>query len=213
MRRALLAGIACAALAGFSGPALAKSPEFHVLTVQLPGGGVEHISYTGDVPPMIVIAPIAAPGGAAFTPMPAFFGPNSPFAMMDRISAEMNREAASLMRQVESLAAPPMPGAGALTEAAFGQFPPGASGYSLVSTMTGNGVCTESMQITYSGNGAPKVVSSRSGDCGPATGGAAPAAVHVAPAPARKLPPGTILASTASAQPYAPLVRKADWQQ
>jgi hypothetical protein len=213
MRRALLAGIACAALAGFSGPALAKSPEFHVLTVQLPGGGVEHIRYTGDVPPTIIVAPMVAPGGAAFAPMPAFFGANSPFAMMDSISVEMDQEAASLMRRVESLAGAPMPGAGPLTEAAFGQIPPGASGYSLVSTMTGNGVCTESMQITYSGNGAPKIVSSRSGDCGPATGGAAPAAVHVGPAPARAQPPGTILASAASAQPYAHPVRKADWQQ
>ena len=198
MRRALLAGIGCVALAGFSGPALAKSPEFHVLTVQLPGGGVEHIGYTGDVPPTIIVAPAVAPGGAAFAPMPAFFGPNSPFAMMDRISAEMDQEAAGLMRQVESMAAAPMPG---------------ASGYSLVSTMTDNGVCTVSMQITYSEDGAPKIVSSRSGDCGPATGGAAPAAVRVAPAPAQAQPPGTILASAVSAQAYAHLVRKADWQQ
>jgi len=211
MRRALLAGIACCALAGFSGPALARSPEVHVLTVRLPGGGVEQIRYTGDVPPAVVIAPGVAPA-AFFAAMPPMFGPNSPFAMMDRISAEMNQEAASLLRQVESMAGAPMPGSAPLTMAAFGRLPPGASGYSLVSTMTGNGVCTESTEITYLGNGAPRVVSSRSGDCGPATTQTSPAALHAAPqpAPAQAEPPGTIVASNASPS-YTGLTREAAW--
>jgi hypothetical protein len=209
MRRALLAGIACCALAGFSGPAFAKSPEFYVLTLRLPGGGVEHIRYTGDVPPTIVIAP----EGASFAPMPALFGPNSPFAVMDRISAEMDQEAASLVRQVESMAAAPMPEPGSLTEAAFGRLPPGVSGYSFVSTMSGSGVCMESTRITYSGSGAPKIVSSRSGDCGPGAGGAVPASVHASPAPAPVQPPGTVIASSAGARRAANLVREADWQQ
>jgi hypothetical protein len=191
MRRALLAATACCALAGFSGSALAKSPAVHILNVQLPGGGVAQIRYTGDVPPAVIFAPGPAPAGA-FMPMPSPFaspfGPNSPFAVMARISAQMDQQmdqaAASLLRQVETLATAPMPVPGSV--------PPGAAGYSFVSTMTstGSGACMESTQITDSGNGAPRVVSSRSGDCGPAVIHTSPA-----PAPAQAQPPGTILAS------------------
>jgi hypothetical protein len=214
MRRILLAGIASVGLAGLAGSAMAKSPEVHVLTVQLPGGGVEQIRYTGDVPPAIVIAPGPAPD-IGFAPMPPLFGPNSPFAVMDRISAEMDRETANLISQVESIAAAAMPGPGPRTEAAFGRPPPGASGFSFISTMNANGVCTESMQVTYSGNGTPKVVSSHSGDCGAAGGAATPAvlpAPGATPAPAPGRHPVTILANASDAHPDTSIVRKADWQ-
>ena len=189
MRRALLTAAACCALAGISAPAMAKSPAVHTMAVQLPNGEVAQIRYTGDVPPAIMIAP-GPMAAEAFMPGPAMFGPNSPFAMMDRISAQMDQQAASLLRQVESLAATPIP--------APGRLPAGTSGYSFVSTMTGNGACMESTQITYSGNNAPKMVSYRSGDCGAGAGATAPMMIRAVPTPApqpQSQPPATILAS------------------
>ena len=212
MRGVLIAGIASVGLVGLAGPAMAKSPDIHLLTVQLPGGGVEQIRYAGDVPPAVVVVPGPAPV-IDLAPMASFVGPNSPFAVMERISAEMNRETANLIRQVESMATAPMPVPGPLTGAAFGRLPPGASGFSFVSTMNANGVCTESMQVTYSRNGTPKVVSSHSGDCGPAGGVATPATLpgpRSTPAPRRD--PGTILANAPAAQPYKSIVREADWR-
>jgi hypothetical protein len=188
MRRALLVATACCALAGISAPAMAKSPAFHTMTVQLPSGEVAQIRYTGDVPPAVVIAP--GPMVAdTFLPVPPMVGPDSPFAMMDRISTQMEQQAASLLRQVESLAAAPMPAPGSL--------PAGSTGYSFVSTMTGNGACMESTQITYSGNSAPKVVSYRSGNCGAGAGATTPTVIRTAPTPSQPQaePPGLVLAS------------------
>ncbi len=188
MRRALLAATACCALAGISAPAMAKSPAAHTMTVQLPSGEVAQIRYTGDVPPAVVIAP--GPMAAdAFMPVPPMVGPNSPFAVMDRISAQIEQQATNLLRQVESLATAPMPVPGSL--------PAGSAGYSFVSTMTGNGACMESTQITYSGNSAPKVISYHSGNCGPGAGATAPTMIRTVPTPAQPQaePPGTILAS------------------
>jgi hypothetical protein len=215
MRKILLAGVACIALAGFSGMAEAKSPEIHTLTVQLPGGGIEQIRYAGGVAPRIVLVPVPA-GILAPMPslMPSMFGPDSPFAVLDRISAEMDRQAASLLREVGALAAAPLPGPGQLTEAAFGRLPPGSEGFGLVSTFSGSGVCTETMRVTEAGNGAPPhVVSSRTGDCG-AAAGAAPVGlpvglpVHPSPLPSPHRPE-TILASAAGPQAYADAMREA----
>lgn len=141
-------------------PALAGDGQIDVLSVQLPGGGVEQIQYTGDVAPRVVLVP-----AQSAVAMPMFAA--DPFATLDRISAMMDRQAAAMLQQVQAMTAAPigaMPG-----------LPPGASGYSFVSTMSGNGVCTRSVQITYNGaNAAPKMVSSTSGNCGPAHGAQAP---------------------------------------
>jgi hypothetical protein len=74
----------------------ARDLNAHMMTVQVPGGGVAEIRYTGDVPPQVVFSPASMALGA-FMPFGAFFGPASPFATLDRISAPMDREAASLM--------------------------------------------------------------------------------------------------------------------
>ena len=59
----------------------------------------------------------------------------------------------------------------------------------MVSTSTGNGVCTRSFEYRSLGDGKPpKVVSHASGDCGGATG-AAPAAHSGAPAAAIPVAP------------------------
>ncbi len=211
IRTALLAGVAAVALTGLAGAAMAQGPAVHVVTIALPGGGVEEIHYTGDVAPQIVFAP--GPSGiSAWAPMPAMFGPNSPFAAMERISAEMDRQAAGLLRQAEMLANEPGYGVGPLGEAAFGNLPAGSRGYSFIATMSGNGVCSRSMTITSQGNGAaPRVVTRNSGDCGSAAGGAGSVAAPMAPAPPHR--PDVIEANAAGAPPYLGLVRPIAAQQ
>ena len=159
----ILAGVATG-LTAFTAVSAAERPRVHVMTVALPGGGVEQIRYTGDHPPRIVVRDAAAPIGVDPFFLTAF-GPDSPFAMLDRISAQMDRQAAMMMRQAQIMASQPLPGAG-LHSAALANMPAGASSYTLVSTSSGNGVCTQSVSITSMGKGeAPKVLRKTSGDC------------------------------------------------
>ena len=212
IRTALLAGAAAVTLTGLAGAAMAQGSAVHVMTIALPGGGVEEIHYTGNVAPQIVFAP----GPSEITTwasMPTMFGPNSPFAAMERISAEMDRQAAGLLRQAEMLANQPGYGVGPLSEAAFGNLPAGSRGYSFIATMNGNGVCSRSMTITSQGNGAPpRVVTRSSGNCGSAVGGAGSVAVPMAPAPPHRA--DVIEADAAGARPYLGLVHPiASWQR
>jgi hypothetical protein len=160
-RTVLLAGGAAVALAGIARMADAQTSNTHVMTVQLPNGSIEQIRYSGDVPPQIIVAPDAA----------SF---ESPFAALEQMTALMNRQAEAMLRSARAMAMQPMP----MTEAAFGQVPPGG------------GVCMRSVQITYTGNGEqPHVVSHTSGDCGSAGGAAVPAQL---PAPVVPTHPRTI---------------------
>ncbi len=203
LRTALLAGVAAIAT-GFSGAALAQSPQTHVMTVHLPGGGTAEIRYTGNLAPQIRFGESAAPIDA-FAPMPSFFGSASPFAMLDRISAEMDREAAAMFRQANALAAQAR--YGQLTETAIGNLPPGTEGYSFVSTISGNSVCTQSVEITSQGNGAPpRVVSHSSGNCGAAPGASGTVNLPTAPVPTNR--PDVVWTSAQGAMPYAGLVRQ-----
>jgi hypothetical protein len=153
------------------------------MTVRLPDGQIEQIQYTGAVPPVIVMAPPA---------MPAGFGLGNPFAVLERMTAAMDRQAEAMLREANALAARPMPN-------------PGGSG--VIPAMSGPGVCMRSVQITFSGHDqAPRVVSQTSGDCGPAHGEAAPAALPNAPAPA--LAPRIVEAR--ADQPYERLVQPVD---
>ncbi len=94
-----------------------------------------------------------------------------PFAQLERMSAMMDQQEAAMIRRVQAMAQAPM--------GAMPGLPPGASGYSFVSTMSGNGVCMRSVRITYSGgNATPQMVSSTSGDCGPNHGAQVPAEVN-----------------------------------
>src|SRR4051794_37390725 len=179
LRKALLARIAAIGI-GLSGAASAQS--VHVMTVPVPGGGVAQIRYTGEVPPQIGFVP--AP--AAFDPwMQVFsvFGPESPFAMLDRISAEMDRRAAAMFRYADVMAAGAP--AGEVAEAASGAMPPGSQSYSYVSTISGSGVCTQSVRITSRGDGPPRVERHSSGNCGPV---AAPPAGRCAGQPGAPVP-------------------------
>jgi hypothetical protein len=157
-RIALLTGTAALALVGLAGMAAAQPPDsahgIHVLTIRLPDGRIEQIRYTGDVPPTVSLAPDMAQ---------AAFAPESVFTMMDRMSAAMDRQAAAMFQALDTM--PTM----------------GAEG--IVPAVSEPGICSRSIQITFTGNGqAPHVVSQTAGDCGPATGGSAvPAALPNAP--------------------------------
>ena len=72
--------------------------------------------------------------------------------MLDRIAAEMDRRAAAMFRYAEVMAA--RAPAGEVAEAASGAMPPGSQSYSYVSTISGSGVCTQSVRITSRGDGA-----------------------------------------------------------
>lgn len=206
LRNTVLAGVAAIGLAGFSGAAAAHGPQIHVLTVPLPGGGVEEIHYTGDIPPQVTIAPgWASP--SALAPLPAMFGPDSPFAMMQRISAAMDRQAAAMLRQAEALADAP---SAALSEAALRNLPPGTQSYSFFSSVNGNRVCSRSVAITTPANGGrPHVVTRSSGSCGaPETGAAA-----LPPAPAPTKRPDMLWTRYQGTRPYAGMVREANWRR
>jgi hypothetical protein len=208
LRTALLAGAAAIAAAGLSGVAAARDFNTHVIAVPVPGGGVAEIRYTGDVPPQVVFSPAPTALGA-FMPFGAFFGPASPFATIDRISAAMDREAASLIRQAETLANAPAFAPDQPIEMAAGNLPPGTESYSMVSTWSGNGVCTQSVEIVSPANGGkPRVVSHSSGNCGSALGSTGVIRAPTLPAPTH-LPD---ILETHGTQPYGGLVREAVWQ-
>ena len=207
-RTAFLSGVAATSVAGLSGVAAARDLNTHVMTVEIPGGGVAEIRYTGDVPPQVVVSP--APAASALTPLGAFFGP-SPFAELERISAMMDREAASLMRQAELLARAPALGGNQAIEAGLRSLPPGATSYTMVSTWSGNGVCSQSVEITSAANGGkPRVVSQSSGNCAPAASAVGPIGTPTVPAPTRR--PEILETGVRGNAPYPGLVREAAWQ-
>jgi hypothetical protein len=154
--------------------------------VQLPDGGVERIQYTGDVAPRVVLMPVPAMTASAL--MIA-----DPFAALERVSTVMRQQESAMLRQVHALADAP--------DGALPGLPTGADGYSLLSTMSGNGVCMRSVRITYNGGAAaPRMVSSTSGDCSPDHGAAVPTQVN-RPAPALRPVPNTIEVRAAGQSP------------
>ncbi|HZZ69364.1 MAG TPA: hypothetical protein VFE18_14415 [Phenylobacterium sp.] len=169
----LLAATATVAVAGVAGLAAAEIKNAHLLTVQLPDGSVEHIQYAGDQPPKVsvettpvmMIAPVDMVG---VSPIAQMFGPASPFADLQRISAAMDRQAAAMLQQVEMTPMSPMAANGPML-ADLNRLPPGVQGFSMVSTSTGNGMCMRSVEYRSMGPGkAPKVLTRTSGNCGPA---------------------------------------------
>jgi hypothetical protein len=156
----LLAG----GLALAAGLAVAAAPKLHTMTVALPDGSTARIVYAGNVPPHVTVGadPVAA----------AFYAPVSPFAQLQAISAEMDREMDAMMRLTEPVGNP-------LMEADLRNMPAGAAEYSMISTMSGDGqFCSRSTRIVSSGPGErPKVVTQTSGNCGESG-----ASVHEAPA-------------------------------
>lgn len=175
---ALFAGVASVAFAG--------TVAAHTLRVQLPDGASEQIHYVGDVAPTVTLTPAtAAPAWA--------WGPDSPLGLMVRISAEMDREAAALINQMQDFALQPNPTANQPLEIDMNTLPRGAQSFSFVSTMSPSGACSQSMEIVSRGPGQkPEVIRRSSGNCGPNSS----MAPHVIAAPDQS--PGT-------AQPHARL--------
>ena len=178
-RTVLLSAAAALGLTGLAALAQAQTATTRVMTVQLPNGQLGQIRYVGDVPPQVIFVPSAV-------------AVESPFAMLERMSVEMDRQAEAMLRAVHRMAIQPM--MPQTTEAEFGQLPAGGR------------VCMRSVQITYIGNGQqPRVVSQTSGDCGPSSGPATPAELpRAAPVPDRQH--RTI--DVKSAQPYQRLVQQ-----
>jgi hypothetical protein len=163
LKTALGVGVAAVAAIGFCGLALAHGPQgnsaIHTMTVTLPGGGVEQIQYTGSMPPQITVGDAPAP---IFAVMSSFFGPDSTFAQLQRISAAMDRQADQMFREAAALqSGAPQPNLVAISD-----MPAGSSEYSFVSETKGSNVCSRSMVITSNGSGtAPHVVTHTSGNC------------------------------------------------
>ena len=158
----LAAGIAAAALAG---TAIAASPQMHRMDVPLPGGGVVHVEYAGDVAPKVTVAP-AQPGGLwapmAFPAMPDMRNFNRMFDQMQK-----------QMQQIQQIGRQ-APG---MNIASYGGMPDGSTSVSVVTTSNGGVSCTRTTEVVSQGAGKPpKVTSNVSGDCG-----AAPQAAPAAP--------------------------------
>lgn len=150
----VLAGVAAV---GLTGLALAAG-SMHEMTIQIPGGGVAHVRYTGDVAPKISFVQ-----GEAQPFTAGFWAPAAPFAELDRITALMDRQMAQMIYQANLMQ---MQAQTPLYNATLNDMPAGSAGYTVVSTMSGDGFCMRSTQITSSQNGGrPKVVTRTSGNC------------------------------------------------
>ena len=159
-RRIVLAGVAAVAVGGV---AIAAAKSGHVLTFRLPDGSVEQIRYIGDVAPTVRFEAPVTPASVTAAPDP-LFSADAGFARLQQMSAEMDRQTAAMLR---AMAAGPAPGGpGGFVNAGFGRMPAGAKSFTTVSTLSGSGVCTRSVEYTSTGDGKPpQVVSRASGDC------------------------------------------------
>jgi hypothetical protein len=160
LRKAILAGAAAIALVGVAGWATAEIKNAHVLDVRLADGSVAHIHYVGDTPPTISFGP-----SPLLSPASNPFGPESPWAALDRMSQAMDRQVDAMFRELATQPVPPLVGSG-LTQVDVGKLPPGERGFTMVSTISGNGLCIRDVQYQSFGDGKPpKVVTRTSGSC------------------------------------------------
>jgi len=165
LRTAALIGAAVLAAAGLAGATAGELANTRVLTVRLPDGSIERIRYLGDQPPQITFAEEPTP---LLSPRYESFGVDSPFAMLDRMSAEMDREAEAILNETARLRDSALLPPDALTPADFRKLPPGSRAFSAFSTLSGGHVCTRSVEYSASPDGGrPRIVTRTSGDCGP----------------------------------------------
>jgi hypothetical protein len=140
--------------------------------LQLPDGATERINYAGDVAPQVSISPAQVAPAAAPQTMDRAFGPQSPFALMQQIAAQMDRDAGAMMRQMQEIAAQPLAGPGQPIQIDLTKLPPGTQSYSFLSTLSPSGVCSQSTEIIAKGPGQKvQVIRHRSGNCGAAASG------------------------------------------
>ena len=163
-----------------AGSAFARD-MMHEMTVRLPDGSVEQIRYIGDTPPTIRLD---NPAHRVRVPVADDLFSADPFAELERISAEMDSQAAQMM-QVFDRIGPPMAAPGALPgllNVDMGKLPPGVQGYSVYSVTSGGKTCSQSIRYMSDGHGAPKVEKASSGACDSIAPAAAPRTVRLAPA-------------------------------
>lgn len=163
LRSAFIAGIAAFAVAGM---ALAGNLRTRVMTVNLPDGLIARVEYQGEVAPKVTLEP-RSPDLAAEWLHPAWV----PAAMLDRISADMDRQFDAMFRGMRLLDVIPADDAALTNWTSTQALPAGATRYTYVATTNGKGFCARTFEITSDGpNQKPKVISSTSGDCGASTG-------------------------------------------
>ena len=153
----------------------------HVMTLQLPDGGVAQITYYGNFAPQVVVAPpqvVVAPRNGMAAPAGAFYAPPDPFAALDRMAAEMDAHAAMMMREAAFMATRAAQGSDGFVDVAA--LPAGATSTTYVASFNGTGLCARSTEIVSAGPGLrPRVISHVSGDCGGAA--QAPARTYMTP--------------------------------
>lgn len=163
MTKSMLFGMGAVAL---TGAAVAAERAVHTLNVQLPDGSIEHIHYIGDTPPNVEVVPVSAATPAMPIAFADPFGGDFSFAAFDQMFRQMDMQAAAMMQRAAALSQMPVTADGKIDQAALKQMPAGTVSYTYVSTTTGNGTCTKSVEYTSYGNQAqPKVVSQTSGGC------------------------------------------------
>lgn len=201
-RTLVFAGIA-SALAGVTAVAAADRQPVHVMNVAMPDGQVEQIRYTGNVAPRILFRDVAAPDVAASF-MDSAFGPDSPFAMMDRISAHMDRQMAGMMQQAAMMQ---RMSPAQLSQAMLAGAPKGANGsFTMIST-TSDGGCTRTVRMTSDGtNQQPRVQRTSAGRCDSAV--ADPQALTPTAATAPAAAPAPIVPAVLPATPARPAPAK-----
>ncbi len=157
---ALIAG--AVGVLGVCGSSMARPDEGsgapHLMTVQLPDGGVAQITYFGNVAPQIVVGPSAAYAPAPLWASEPVFAAADPFAALDRVAAEMDAQADAMMRQAVLMAGP-----------GYVAVPPGTVSTTYVASFGNGGFCARSVEVDAGAPGMrPRVVSHVSGSCGAA---------------------------------------------
>lgn len=169
-RLALVAGLAGLAAAG---TAVAATVETHTMKVDLPDGGVAHISYVGDTAPRVSVTPMNM-HDAAFAEDELF----APFAEMERISAMMEQQHQAMMQRLAAMQQMAQRSASGIDAQGVpqglvmtGNLPAGSSvHYSFTSFSSGNGGCTQSVQWSSDGSDKqPRIIRTSSGACDGAT--------------------------------------------
>lgn len=157
----MIGAAATAAVAIIAGPVLARDINFHNLTLRMPDGGIEQVHYIGNTPPQVSFDDFSL---RPDTVADVFFA--NPFAAMDQISADMDRQAAQLMNLASTDAFAASPQSMKALDARLSTLPPGTEGYTVYSVSSGGKTCTEKMAFDYTGHGKPLVEQASSGSCG-----------------------------------------------
>ena len=163
MRKSRIALIAGAAVLALAGAAAMATEKYHAPNTTTSTIADDRATFTGDSRSIVVVDDPLAFGPFWFAPMAIEYDPS--FAMFERMTRDIEREAAFIEQHAQSLANASLAPDDTVLQASFGNRP-GSYSYSFVSTTSDGKNCTRSVQITSAVNGAkPQVVKNSSGDC------------------------------------------------